>query len=113
MVSKWKQDLLFVINKPIRINNEVRFIKNGKLHNIEFPVKIKYYPNDNVEYYSYHFEGKLHRVDGPTQIWYYSGGDGTIRRQKYYYEGKIHRIDGPAETWYYSGWYYYMPRLLL
>jgi len=105
MVSKWKQDLLFVINKPPMVNNVVKFIKDGKLHNIEFPAVIAYnqFGDGNVKYQIYYFENRKHRnpAEGPAIIKYYLGVSNKIKYEFYYFNDKKHRTDGPAEIWYY------------
>ena len=86
MVSKWKKDILWIINKPIKVKDEIRFIKDGKLHNIDFPAYIWYYPDGTIQCEEYYFEGKLHRPfsssllgkGGPARIWYYPNGNTQI-----------------------------------
>lgn len=104
MIPKWKQELLYITNKPIKVKDVVRFTKDGKLHNTDFPAYISYYPEGIIELQEYYFEGKKHRSpeDGPACIWYYP--DGTINCQMYYFEGKLCGPpgDGPACIRYYN-----------
>lgn len=121
MISRWKKDILEVIKNPIQENNIIKFVKDGKLHNIEFPALIEYYPyeikdgiigiNNNdepviktnkiikrIEYYIY---GKRHRDNGPAMIWYYYNGN-------IYYEGYfINNYPKPIINKKYVSIYYY------
>lgn len=103
MITQWKKDILFVINNPQKHGNTIRFEKNGKLHNIDFPAYIQYYPDGNIKYQEYYSKGKSHRNPGagPAHIKYYL--DGNIEYQIYYFEGKLHRNpdEGPASIRYY------------
>jgi len=110
-ITQWKSELIFAMSRPEASKDGiVEFRKNGKLHNIEFPARIKYYTSGNsigkVQLIEYMFEGVKHRPpcdisngngklkDRPALLGY--ARDGRISSEYYYINGLLHRLDGPA-----------------
>lgn len=109
MFKQWKEDMIYLItykpestyyyNDANKIES-IKFKRDGKYHNIDFPAIIRYNEDGNINNMIYLLEGKLHRspTDGPADICYYKNGN--IRRECYWLEDKKHRSDGPAFIWY-------------
>ena len=74
------------------------FDVDEKLHRVNGPAKITYYPTGNVSGIEYYINGKLHREDGPAYIEYRDNGN--VFRETYYENGKVHRINGYARIIY-------------
>jgi len=99
MIKKWKKRMLFAFNRPERQKvtlESVKFRKNGKLHNVEFPAEIHYGSKGQVINIIYRNKGKEHRIGGPASLLYYTNGN--IAAEEYYVNGKRHRDpdEGPA-----------------
>lgn len=98
----WKTELLCGLRRHIRIGDIIEFRENGKLHNLNLPAVIGYYPDGKINYMVYYYEGRKHRSskEGPTSIGFTE--EGTIYIEYYFNMGKLHRTDGPAKIIYYD-----------
>ena len=70
------------------------FDVDEKLHRVNGPAKITFYPNGNISCIEYYINGILHREDGPARTRYHEND--KIYYETYNINGILHREDGPA-----------------
>lgn len=103
-IKKWKSDIIHnITNVPIKKSDSIVFKKDNQLHNIEFPAKIRFYPETNrIREITYYNNSRKHREgDKPAVIYYYANGNKKL--EQYYINGRLHRQnDKPAEIHYYE-----------
>ncbi len=86
-------------SKPNRLSREVQhFDKN--IHSDSGPADVRYDENGNISEVNYIVNGKLHRVDGPAKVSYFPkknrAGKSIIQREMYFVNGEPHNTKGPA-----------------
>ena len=78
--------------REVYSNGEIRYFKNGSLHNDEGPAVIRRNISGGM-YEAYYRNGSLHNDEGPAVIRRNVSG-GTY--EAYYRNGRRYREDGPA-----------------
>lgn len=133
--EKWKRKIIRLITYEPEIKEidedykSITFIKNKKVHNVEFPATITFNKSFGHTELTYYIKGKKHREDGPAKICYnnkyvrileefynnnslyrnpptspssiFRYDDGNIKEYIYSTRnGGIHRLDYPAHIIY-------------
>lgn len=106
ITTKWKKEIISAFYRPEK-TDYIEFMKDGKLHNIEFLARLIYYPSNNtICEIHYAVDVKIHRVGYPATIKF--DRNNKIISKGYWVNHKLHRhyLEGPAYTEIYKDLHY-------